>query len=72
LPGKNYNRNEGGGIKENDEGGEFSIWYIVRMFVNATMYPIKHNNEKKMSYVKMYRYYGISAKNFTVYLLPCI
>jgi hypothetical protein len=25
LPGKNYNRNEGGGIKENDEGGEFSI-----------------------------------------------
>jgi hypothetical protein len=28
-------------IKENGEGGEFKygIWYIVRTFVNVTMYP---------------------------------
>jgi hypothetical protein len=30
----------GEGIKENGGGGEFKyIWYIVRIFVNATMYP---------------------------------
>jgi hypothetical protein len=30
----------GGRIKENDSGDEFKYtWYIVRTFVNATMYP---------------------------------
>jgi hypothetical protein len=38
----NYSRNGGGGIKENDGRGWIQvwyIWYIIRIFVNATMYP---------------------------------
>jgi hypothetical protein len=38
---------EGEGLKENDRGGEFNYEYcynyIVRSFVNVTMYP-QHNN----------------------------
>jgi hypothetical protein len=38
---------EMGGIKENDGGSEFKyIWYIVRSFMNATMY-LQHNNKNK-------------------------
>jgi hypothetical protein len=37
----------GEGIKENDGGGKFNYdWYIVRTFVNVTIYP-QHNNKKK-------------------------
>jgi hypothetical protein len=32
----------GGGIKENDRGGEFN--YNIRTFVNDTMYPQYNNN----------------------------
>jgi hypothetical protein len=35
----------GGGIKKNDEEVN-STWYIVRTFVNVTMYP-QHNNNRK-------------------------
>jgi hypothetical protein len=41
----NYSRNGVRGIQEND-GGVNSIWYIVRTFVNVTMYS-QHNNNKK-------------------------
>jgi hypothetical protein len=34
-------------IKENDKGSEFKyILYIVRTFVNATMYPTQQNSTK--------------------------
>jgi hypothetical protein len=39
----NYSRNEGRGDKEND--GVNSILYIVRTFVNVTMYPQCNNNK---------------------------
>jgi hypothetical protein len=39
----NYFRNEGGGIKENDEVGEF-IFDIV----HSAMYPQHNNNKKKL------------------------
>jgi hypothetical protein len=29
----------GGWINENDGGGWIHLWYIVRTFVNVTMYP---------------------------------
>jgi hypothetical protein len=38
------------GIKENGGGGEFkydNIWYIVRTFVNATMYAHPAQQQKK-------------------------
>jgi hypothetical protein len=35
--------NNGGEIKENDGGGEFSYDILLRAFVNVTMYP-QHNN----------------------------
>jgi hypothetical protein len=34
----------GGDIKENDGGGWSQLWYIVRTFVNVTMYPYYNNN----------------------------
>jgi agmatine/peptidylarginine deiminase len=36
---------EGGGVKENDGGGEFN--YIIRTFVNVTRYP--HYDNKKIN-----------------------
>jgi hypothetical protein len=38
-----------GEIKENDGGSEFKydVWYIVRTFVNATMYPYPAQQLKK-------------------------
>jgi hypothetical protein len=32
------------GIKENDGGSE--LWYILRTFINVTMYPQYNNNKK--------------------------
>jgi hypothetical protein len=44
----------GGGIKERDGGDEFKydIWYIVRTFVNATMYPNSAQLKKKTHLLK--------------------
>jgi hypothetical protein len=36
---------EGGGTKENVDGSEYN-WYIVRTFVNVTMYSQYNNNKK--------------------------
>jgi hypothetical protein len=33
-------------IKENGRGGWIQVWYIVRTFVNATMYPHPAQQEK--------------------------
>jgi hypothetical protein len=30
---------EGRELKENDRGGKIQLWYIIRTFVNVTMYP---------------------------------
>jgi hypothetical protein len=44
---KNENFVEGGGIKENDEGGVFIYnIFIVRTSVNVTMYSL-HNNKRE-------------------------
>jgi hypothetical protein len=41
-----------GGIKENDGRGWIQLWYIVRTFVNVTMYLQYNNNiiEKKKDF----------------------
>jgi hypothetical protein len=36
IPGMNR-----GGIKENDGGGKFKLWYIVRSFANVTITPVQ-------------------------------
>jgi hypothetical protein len=38
IPGETIPGMVGSGIKENDGGGEFKC-YIVRTFINVTMYP---------------------------------
>jgi hypothetical protein len=35
------------GIKENDGRGWIQLWYIVRTFINVTMYPQFNNNKNK-------------------------
>jgi hypothetical protein len=40
-------------IKENDAGGEFKydiLDILLRMFINATMYPTQNNNKKRTIY----------------------
>jgi hypothetical protein len=40
----------GGGMKDSSGGGEFKIWYIwyiVKTFVNTTVYPTQYNNKGK-------------------------
>jgi hypothetical protein len=55
----------GGGIKENDGGSEFN-WYIVRTFVNVTIYP-QHNNTKKTRNEKNNPTKIISTVHFHLY-----
>jgi hypothetical protein len=51
IPGKSWGRGQEEGIMENSGGGEFKyILFIVRIFVNATMYPYpaqQYNKEIK-------------------------
>jgi hypothetical protein len=35
-------------IQENDGGGWIQLWYIVRAFVNVTIYPQYNNNITKI------------------------
>jgi hypothetical protein len=36
-----------GGIKENDRGRQIQLCYVVRTFVNVTMYPQYNDNKIK-------------------------
>jgi hypothetical protein len=44
----NSSRNRGGGIKEND--GVVNLRYIIRAFVNVTLYPQYNNNNRSSCY----------------------
>jgi hypothetical protein len=47
-----FQERRGGGIKENDRGGEFNY---VRTFVDVTMYP-KYNNKNKIKIKNLINY----------------
>jgi hypothetical protein len=34
-------------IKENDGGGLIELGYIIKTFINVTMYPLYNNKKKK-------------------------
>jgi hypothetical protein len=38
----------GGGIKENDGGGEFNYDILYELFINGTMY-LQYNNKNKIN-----------------------
>jgi hypothetical protein len=49
----------GGGIKENDGGGEFNYWYIVKTFVNVHIPP-----STTIINQKNYLLISVKVKNF--------
>jgi hypothetical protein len=51
TPGRNYSSNGGRGDKGEWWRGWIQLWYIVRIFVNVTIYP-QYNNNVKVKFKK--------------------